>query len=178
MTNQDFWDCIKYYEHKNASGDELICDIMVKNGLGQTTGGYFDEARRPEWNIKIERESANPSQEYHFREYYIENHKTNHIKNGVPSYYRLFCPQLLMYIAEVAGLPKKLLLDAYQYLRSYEERNHLIYSPKNARYLPADVLKEYKRLLCIRQITDSIKQQQPGDIEALVSYVSKMKPSE
>ena len=44
MTNQEFWVCIKNYEHSNSNGDELICDIMVKNGLGQTVGGYYDES--------------------------------------------------------------------------------------------------------------------------------------
>ena len=73
MTNQEFWVCIKNYEHSNSNGDELICDIMVKNGLGQTVGGYYDEARRPEWNIAIERGSANPSQNFHFLEYFLIN---------------------------------------------------------------------------------------------------------
>lgn len=131
MTNQEFWVCIKNYEHSNSSGDELICDIMVKIGLGQTVGGYYDEARCPEWNIDIKRESADPSQNFHFLEYYIKNRYTPNKRNCAPSYNQLKCPQLLMYIAEVAGLPKEQLMDAYNFLESYEENNNIAKRYKN-----------------------------------------------
>lgn len=178
MTNQEFWVCIKNYEHSNSNGDELICDIMVKNGLGQTVGGYYDEARRPEWNIAIERGSANPSQNFHFLEYYIENRFKPNKRNCPPSYNQLYCPQLLMYIAEVAGLTRKQLLDAYVFLESYEKENGIVNSSKNAKYLPGDVLEEYRRRLCIDQITSIIKEQKQGDLTSIISLVSNLKPEE
>ena len=52
MNNRDFWNSVnKNNEHRNCNGDELVCDMMVKEGLGQTKGGYFDVAKYPKYNI-------------------------------------------------------------------------------------------------------------------------------
>ena len=81
-----------------------------------------------------------------------------------------------MYIAEVAGLPKEQLMDAYNFLESYEENNNIAKRYKNSKYLPASVLNEYRRLLCIKQITRIIKEQKQADLNSITFLASNLKP--
>ena len=59
MNNIEFWNSInKYNEHCNPNGGELVCDQMVKEGLGQTVGGYFEVANYPKYKRSIDKEIA------------------------------------------------------------------------------------------------------------------------
>lgn len=175
MNNQEFWECIAAFKHKNAAGEELICDRLVKNGLGQTVGGYFDEAQRPEWRIEIVPDRAEPSQNFHFYQYYVKNRFDPKKGAKIPSYSRLYCPQLIMYISEAAGLNRDLVQTAYSYLEQYERENHLAGKAKDAKYLPSKELRRFKQLLRIGQITSAIKKAKPGRFEEdVLQYIGKI----
>lgn len=112
MNNFEFWNAIKKFdEHKNPYGNELVCDQIVIEGLGQTKGDYFETACEPRYNKQVIHEKAEPSQQFHFYSYYIDA-KINHSKN-MPTYVNLKCPQLIMYVAEMAGLQKEIVCKAY-----------------------------------------------------------------
>lgn len=118
MNNKEFWNSIEKYDmHRNRNDDELFCDMMVKDGFGQTVGGYFEVAEYPKYKrkIKIDRSNAEPSQAFHFFEYYIDDKKM--IVHKKPSYNSLKCPQLIMYIAEMAGLNRQILLKCLEFIK-------------------------------------------------------------
>ena len=70
MNNLEFWNAIKEFdEHKNPYGNELVCDQIVIQGLGQTKGGHFVTACEPRYNKQVIREKAEPSQQFHFFSY-------------------------------------------------------------------------------------------------------------
>lgn len=118
MNNKEFWNSIEKYDmHRNRNDDELFCDMMVKDGFGQTVGGYFEVAEYPKYKrkIKIDRSNAEPSQAFHFFEYYIDDKKM--IVQKKPSYNSLKCPQLIMYIAEMAGLNRQILLKCLEFIK-------------------------------------------------------------
>ena len=175
MNNKEFWECITAYKHENAVGEELLCDQLVKNGLGQTIGGYFIEAKRPEWMIAIDSTRAGPSHNIHFYQYYVQNRFDPNKGAKRPSYSNLNCPQLIMYISEVAGLNRDLVKAAYSYLEKYERENNLVGKSKGADYLPAYVLQTFKKLLCIDQITSAIKKANPGRYEEdILQYIGRI----
>jgi len=109
--------------HKNSIGDEYISDLCVKQGYGQSCGGYLKACKKDD--IKL----AEPSQKEHFLNYYED--KTEKL----PTYYYLRCPQLLLFIAEIAGVSRKSLKDGYEIVRDYENTNKLRYMEKNANYM-------------------------------------------
>ena len=83
MNNKEFWNSIEKYDvHRNRNNDELVCDMMVKGGFGQTVGGYFEVAEYPKYKRIIDRSKAEPSQAFHFFEYYIDD-KDRSEKNQV-----------------------------------------------------------------------------------------------
>ena len=102
--------------HRNCNDDELVCDMMVKDGLGQTVGGYFEVAEYPKYKRKIDRSKAEPSQAFHFFEYYIDDKKI--IVQKKTSYNSLKSPQLIMYIAEMAGLNRQILLECLGFIKN------------------------------------------------------------
>ncbi len=173
MNNEEFWTVVDYFKSNNK-GEELRSDQIVKHGLGQTIGGYFDEAQHPHWhneqNKKIwetetyyDTQSAKPSQYFHFYEYYVENRLQSGKDKKLPTYPWLKCPQLLMYIAEVAGLDSKRLDDAYEFLEKVEKERNLKGTEKSAKYLKSEELKDYKKLLCISTINKIIKEIEKGE---------------
>ena len=81
----------------------------------------------------------------------------------MPTYPWLKCPQLLMYIAEVAGLDSKRLDDAYEFLEKVEKERNLKGTEKSAKYLKSEELKDYKKLLCISTINKIIKEIEKGE---------------
>lgn len=168
MNNKDFWNSIKEYdEHTNRHDDELVCDMMVKEGLGQTEGGYFEVAEYPKYKRIIDRSKAEPSQAFHFFEYYIDDEKNNRLDKK-PSYNSLKCPQLIMYIAEMAGLDRQILLECLKYIRETEESKGLIGMPKGGGYLEKiklnddnddeNRLKEFKKKIHISEIQSIISE--------------------
>lgn len=166
MNNKDFWDSIKEYdEHRNSYDDELVCDMMVKEGLGQTGGGYFEVAEYPKYKRIIDRSKAEPSQAFHFFEYYIDDEKNNRSYKK-PSYNSLKCPQLIMYIAEMAGLNRQILLECLEFIKKIEENANLVGTKKKGNYLEKikvnncdNCLKEYRLMIHIREIQDIISKE-------------------
>ena len=135
---------VKEYLEKNANESVYIADELTKQGYGQTTGEYHDEARK--LNV------SDPTQKWHFTVSYYNN-----IKNveGNPTYTRLHCPELLIWIAEVAGLNKTILSRAKEYLIAFEEKNHLNGTEKDGDYIQS-IEKEFKNLLHINEINKII----------------------
>ncbi|WP_247933204.1 hypothetical protein [Streptococcus mitis] len=174
MNNRDFWNSInKTNEHRNCNGDELVCDMMVKEGLGQTVDGYFEVAKYPKYNKIIDTTRAEPSQAFHFFEYYIDDEKCNR-SDKKPSYNQLKCPQLIMYIAEMAGLDRKILLECLEYVREIEKDNSLTGSEKKANYLGGNSLMEFKKKIHICEIQSIISAANSYDeIVQQVSLIGK-----
>ena len=73
---------------------EYLADLCVKQGYGQSCGGYLTSYSKD--NSILTR----PSEKRHFLNYY--GNEKNAERN--PTYYYLRCPQLLLFIAEIAGI--------------------------------------------------------------------------
>ena len=181
MNNRDFWNSIKKNnEHRNCNGDELVCDMMVKEGLGQTVGGYFEVAEYPKYNKIIDTTRAEPSQAFHFFEFYIDDGKCNR-SDKKPSYNQLKCPQLIMYIAEMAGLDRKILLECLEYVREIEKNKNHFGSEKPGNYLEkikvdngGNSLMEFKKKIHISEIQSIISAANSYDeIVQQVSLIAK-----
>lgn len=177
MNNKDFWNSIKKYGgHRNRSDDELVCDMMVKEGLGQTVGGYFEAAEDPKYKRIIDKSKAEPSQAFHFFEYYIDDENNNR-SDKKPSYNSLKCPQLIMYIAEMAGLDRQILLECLEFIKKIEENARLVDAKKEGNYLEKiklnncdNCLKEYRTMIHIREIQNIISKE--TSYEKIVNRVS------
>lgn len=175
MNNLEFWNAIKKFdEHKNPYGKELVCDQIVIEGLGQTKGGYFETACEPRYNKQVIHEKAEPSQQFHFFSYYIDA-KINRSEKK-PSYDRLKCPQLIMYIVEMAGLDAKIVDKAFNFLKDFEEKRGLKETEKGATYLekiegnPSEVFKFILHISDIQKIiTES------SSYEKIVEGVKRLK---
>ena len=181
MNNRDFWNSInKNNENRNCNGDELVCDMMVKEGLGQTVGGYFEVAEYLKYNKIIDKTRAEPSQAFHFFEYYIDDGKCNR-SDKKPSYNQLKCSQLIMYIAEMAGLDRKILLECLEYVREIEKNKNHFGSKKPGNYLASievdnggNSLKEFKKKIHISEIQSIISAANSYDeIVQQVSLIAK-----
>ena len=151
MNNKDFWNLIKEYKHRNLNDDELVCDMMVKGGFGQTVGGYFEVAEYPKYKRKIDPSNAEPSQAFHFFEYYIDDKKNNRSEKK-PSYSSLKCPQLIMYIAEMAGLNRRILLECLEFIKKIENNANLVDTEKKGNYL--EKIKLNDRDNCLKEYND------------------------
>lgn len=175
MYNLEFWNAIKEFdEHENPYGNELICDQIVIEGLGQTKGGYFETACEPRYNKQVIREKAEPSQQFHFFSYYIDA-KINRSEKK-PTYDSLKCPQLIMYIAEMAGLDAKFIDKAFNFLKDFEEKRGLKETEKGATYLekiegnPSEVFKFILHISDIQKIITK-----SNSYEEIVKKVSRLK---
>lgn len=161
MNNLEFWNAIKKFdEHKNPYEKELVCDQIVIEGLGQTKGGYFETACEPRYNKQVIREKAEPSQQFHFFSYYIDyiDPKKKNRSAKKPTYASLKCPQLIMYVAEMAGLDAKFVDKAFNFLKDFEEKRGLKETEKGATYLekiegnPSEVFKDILHISEIQTI--------------------------
>lgn len=175
MNNKEFWNLIKKYKHRNRNNDELVCDMMVKGGFGQTVGGYFEVAEYPKYKRKIDPSNAEPSQAFHFFEYYIDNNRSE----KKPSYNSLKCPQLIMYIAEMAGLNRQILLEGLEFIKKIENKTILVDTEKGGNYLEKiklndrdNCLKEYRTMIHIREIQNIISKE--TSYEEIVKRVSSI----
>jgi len=99
--------------HKNSIGEEYLSDLCVKQGYGQSCGGYLKTCKKD--NMKLEE----PSQKEHFINYYGAKAEKR------PTYNYLRCPQLLLFIAEIAGVSRESLETAYKTVIDYESTNEL-----------------------------------------------------
>lgn len=152
MNNQEV--CIYFEknvkEHVNREGKEYVADELVKAGYGQTCGGYFEVVD----TMEINRASAEPSQKFHFINYYGQKERNK--KN--PSYASLHCPQLMLWISEVAGVSSDKLLVAKKIIVEYEEKNKLCgVLNKSGSYLPKEVETKFKKSLEMYKINRIIQ---------------------
>ena len=109
MNNREVCEYVKGLDaQKNDMGKEYIAEKCVSEGYGQTCGGYLKGK-----NINAF------SQKEHFLSYYGSEKK----KDKLPSYSYLRCPQLLLFIAEIAGMPKEKLEEAYNIIIKYFQDN-------------------------------------------------------
>ncbi len=152
MINQDVCSYIqdKINAHYNQKGNEYFADFLVKKGYGQNYGGYFDD-----FQDLLNTSLAEPNQKLHFINYYMNGNR----KDQKPSYASLHCPQLMLWIAEIAGLNDRHLNIAYDFIVTFEEENKLKQSQKGGNYLKdyEGVEEEFKKLLKIYDINTIIK---------------------
>jgi len=165
MYNIDVCNYIKKMKIDRPAGQiKYIADEFVKDGYGQTCGGYLDI------NGKGKTNPATISQEDHFLSYYNCDGRSK----GNPSYQYLRCPQLLLYIAEIAGVAEKSLISACKTIKNYEDENELKYTSKNGNYLwGKKEFREFKTQLYISSITKIIKSE--NDWSVVLEQVEKMK---
>ena len=87
MNNREVCECVKTIDlHK----ERYFSEICVEEGYGQTWGGYLTSGKTL-------------SQKDHFLQYYGRED----MAEKMPSYTYLRCPQLLLFIAEAAGVSRE-----------------------------------------------------------------------
>lgn len=152
MINQDVCSYIqeKVSNHYNQKGNEYFADLLVKKGYGQNYGGYFDDFKEV-----LNTELAEPNQKLHFTNYYMNCKR----KDKKPSYSSLHCPQLILWIAEIAGLNDSHLNSAYNFIVTFEDVNKLKQNQKAGYYLKdyEGVEEEFKKRVKIYEINTIIK---------------------
>ncbi len=152
MTHQELYDFIKnnINDHTNKNGKPYFADKYVQSGYGQIKGGYFNEAYIRDKEIHMCK--AEPSQKWHllvsYYDYKIENSLIN--MNEPANLFRIQCPQLMIWIAEIAGLNSKILENAINNAIIYEKTK----LTKNSRLIKKDVLNKD---LFWKEITNFIK---------------------
>ncbi|MCD7810848.1 MAG: hypothetical protein LUG91_03185 [Ruminococcus sp.] len=132
------------YLKKNANKDEYEADKLVNDGYGQTKGGYRDNAQK--FNIK------DITQKWHFTESYYKSIKDT---NKKPTFFYLRCPELLIWIAEVAGLNNDLIQKAIDHVKKFEKGNNLVGTEKSGNYFCSG-LQDLKNILHIYELNKII----------------------
>lgn len=148
MTNQELYDYISEHIDPHLEIGDYIADEYVKEGYGQVRGGYYDVAYKN--NVVILKETAEPSQKWHLIDSYYAlkqkngnfNMHTNANLSGI------MCPQLMLWIAEIAGLNKELIKTAKDLAVTYENEQRT----KDSRKIKRDVLKNALRWELITRI--------------------------
>jgi hypothetical protein len=87
-----FGEIIEFYKGKKKH--YCISDSFVKSGYQQKKGGYIDYAKKT-YSKEVE-----PSQKWHF----IEAYASKKDRDDKFYYGRLKCPELLLWMAEAAGV--------------------------------------------------------------------------
>lgn len=146
MNNRQVCDYVKTLKEHKLNQD-YVCDSFVKSGYGQTTGGYIVLAK------VVDFPNAEPSQKEHFLDYYGK------IPDKLPTYSYLRCPQLILFIAEISGVPHEVLTRATNIIMQYEDKNDLTGSnDKSGNYLwGKQVFRDFKYELKFSQIVRIIK---------------------
>lgn len=142
MNNREVCDCIRKVSKKDYLGD-----LCVKEGYGQSCGGYLSCYN------KNKSEFVLPSEREHFLNYY-NNEK---VIDKKPTYHYLRCPQLILFIAEIAGVSNKRLYNAYELLKNYENQNRIRCTEKNGNYIwGKDVFRDFKMQLQFNKVNKII----------------------
>lgn len=147
-------DIIEYIDKNRV--ENYIADEFVANGYGQTTGGY----------MKGEKDGCHPSQYEHFINYY-----SNHLESS-PTFANLWCPELMLFIAEALKVDTKEVCEARDIVISYEEENALKGHNKNATYLPKDILVTFKNKLKLYKLCKILKEN--DDWKTIEEEISKL----
>lgn len=122
MTNQQVYEYISgLSEHKMDC--DYFADQYVKDGYGQVKGGYFAIAKKTD-GVVISQEEAEPNQKWHMIDSYYKGKIENGFDMQTPATLgRIMCPQLMLWIAEIAGLKEPYLEKAISEAIDYED-NH------------------------------------------------------
>lgn len=150
MKNRTVCEAIRKLEKK-----EYIADTCVKAGYGQNCGGYLASDSKKE-------SAARPSEKEHFLSYYGRAE----IAEKNPTYQYLRCPQLLLFVAEAAGVSKEKLEKAYSILKAYEDKNHLNGTEKGGNYMwrkGKDEFRAFKLQLQMSEVVKIIKNAEKWD---------------
>lgn len=165
MIHQQVYDYVIKNIPDHLENDEYIADEYVKAGYGQIKGGYFDVAYKND--VLILKKEAEPSQKWHLIfSYYNGKIENNFNMQSEANLYRIMCPQLMLWIAEIAGLNKDVLKSAKVAAINYEKNNNT----KNSRVIKKMVLKS---ALHWDKITTAIKYADKW--EDVINEVSKIK---
>lgn len=130
---------------------KYIADECVREGYGQTCGGYLSLKNTKPTFI---------TQKEHFLSYYDNSDR----KSKKPTFHYLRCPQLLLFIAEFSGVPQ--IEEAYDLLKEYEKNNRLYKTNKSGNYLwgrKDKFLSEFKRKLGIYSLVKIIDEANSWD---------------
>lgn len=131
----------RQHEHENANGEMYVCDILVNAGYGQTTGGYRER-----------QVCDRPSQKTHFLKYYGNKGEKN------PAFYYLRCPELLLFICELAGVPRDTLEVAAKVISDYEDEYELLNTAKSGNYVwGKQVFRDFKKELKLTSVVRIIR---------------------
>ena len=157
MTSQEIYNYIKENIEDHLPVGDYIADEYVKAGYGQVRGGYFEVAYKKD--VVILKKTADPSQKWHLlNSYYDEKMKDNTFNMQAPAKLnRLMCPQLMMWIAEIAGLDRNILQNAMNAAINFEK----MYDIKDSRKIKKLVLNEalhWEEITNIIQLADSWKE--------------------
>lgn len=166
MTNQEVYDYIKASVPDHLD-EGYFADKYVKEGYGQVKGGYLELAYIQKEKIWIE--SADPSQKWHFIfAYYGEKMKNQQFDmDANADLKRIMCPQLMLWISEIAGLEKKILKKALNNAIDYEIK----YNTKNSRIIKREVLSKD---LHWDEITNAIKNAKTwNEVKAIVGEIKE-----
>lgn len=145
MTNTDF---CKYVEEMSV--ETTYADFLTKKGWGQTSGGYLDKSSE----IKTQKD--------HLLSYY-KNEKEI-------TYEYLRCPQLIVFIAEIVGVPCKNILSAASVVCKYEESYNGV---KNGNYIWGhEEFRVFKNELKFCEVVKIIKKKK--NIDQVIEEVKKL----
>lgn len=130
----------------NEDRVEYVAERCVREGYGQTIGGYLDK------------NGKHMTQKEHFL-YYYGSEKN---KQKEPYYYFLRCPQLLLFVAEVMGVERVRIEKAYDILKSYEDKLKIRKKEKNGNYMyqyeqGKEIFRDFKSELLIADINRLVK---------------------
>lgn len=123
-----------------------VASDFVKLGYGQTVGGYMNS------------DDERPDQKEHFINYYKD--KTDR----TPSFTNLWCPELMLFIAEILGLNREYIEEARDYVMTIEDKYELRGKDKGATYLSfkdetgENVLVNFKKKLKIYEINKILRE--------------------
>ncbi len=156
MTIAKFRNDIKFFEGKKSKTDEIIL-----SGLGQNTGGYFDDIPK----------LFNENLQYNHCQFSYLGHKRYADKQDkVVNFSYLRSPNIISFIAEVAGISEETIADAWKIIVEYEKDNNLIGSTeKNGNYVwgkkdkDGSVLGRFKNALDYKIVCSLIKEKNSLD---------------
>ena len=134
---------VNEYLTQNAIKTDYKADILTREGHGQTIGAYHNEAKKQGVD--------KPTQKWHFTVSYYENIKNVDAK---PTYYRLHCPELLIWIAEVSGLNDRLIDETIDFIKRFENGREMRGKDKGTDFFYAiePVIKDLLRMDDINNI--------------------------
>lgn len=132
---------------QNAEDKEYIADIFTNEGYGQTSGGYL---------LSFENHDLitnKPSEKEHFLNYYGNDKKVNRY----PSYQYLRCPQLLLFISEIVGVPNEKINEACEIIKNFENNEGIHSTKKSGNYVwGTQEFRAFKSTLRINMVSKII----------------------